>query len=839
MDLDLIYLEANLRVDKLSENKIYEFGEFRLDGSRKMLYRGDREVALAPKAVETLLALVKRRGEILSKDELIRAIWTDVVVDESNLALYLHVLRKTLGSQNGDRPFIQTFRRRGYRFNADSVKETNSSSHGKKLHEFRSLIGRERQIDQISELLGDDNVRLLTLNGVGGVGKTTLARAAAANAEQNFDDGVVFVELSSIVDPEFVVSAIATAVGVKEPGGQVFETLKEFLSKREVLLILDNFEQVIAAGHYVSGLLAAAEKLKVLITSRFPLHFSIETEYVVPSLTLPPETDFADCTDDRLAELSSFEAIRLFATQAARTAPGFKLSCENIGSVAEICLRLDGLPLAIQLAAARIKLLSPGAILKRLESQLKLLVGGARDLHERQQTMRQTVEWSYDLLDSDEQILFRRLSVFVGGFTIEAAEYVCGTSDASNSDGQSLPPENILEVITSLVDKNLIVLMDHDGEARFRMLKVIREYAVETLIANNESDPMRRCHLKYFLAFSEQTEPHLAAAQSSEWLDRLKSEHDNIRAALDWAAANDPLSGQRLCGAIWRFWWLHGHIREGCDELTLFLSLPGDDNDAKAKMLSGASQLNRLCGETEIAREFAEQLLTLAREIGDQKSAAMALNQLGFCALDQAEYEYAERYFQDGILLAEELNDKQMLGLLFNAVGEVWRLRKMYDKAASFYQRSLEYNREIRDLVRQTTNLINLGTTALLQGDRESASAFYRDGLKISSKMVNIHGTLYCLQGIAGSEFAVRHPETAALILGASETLRRENNLVIEPADVLPFEQSANFARSRISEQLFDEFFAKGQKMKLEDAIALALSEPNAAESNSIKGPKI
>lgn len=803
---------------RLVEKGIYEFEGFRLDARHLMLYKHGEEVLLPPKAVETLIALVERHGAIVAKDELMSLIWSDAVVEESNLALYLHLLRKTLGERADKTPFIETLRRRGYRFTAD-VKLIDAAAAD---DTGFAIIGREREIAGVAELLLSSDIRLVILTGVGGVGKTTLARAVARRMSDRFADGVFFIELAGITSPEMIASAIAAPLDVKTNGSKpLIDALKEHLAAREVLLILDNFEQLIAGAGQITDLLAASAAAKILVTSRIQLRLSTGHEFVVPALAVPsPRSSHASEVREQIEEISAYPAVRLLTERVRGVKPNFELTAENAPDIAEICARLEGLPLAIELAAARIKTMSPATILEKLEHQLKLLTGGPRDLPLRQQTMSETIAWSYDLLDASEKRLFARLAVFIGGFDLKAAEAVCAPADPDDAGFE------VFDGIESLVDHNLLVLREQGkGDPRFQMLEVVREYAMEILTTSGERDAVERSHAEYYCSLGDRAEPHLEAAQSAEWLNRLEADHNNLRAALGWAKEKDASLGQRLAGAIWRFWWLHGYIREGCDELALFLSLPTENNDFRAKMLSGASQLNRLCGETETACGYAEQLLALARETGDKKSAAMALNQLGFSALDRAEYERAELYFCEGILIVEQLGDRQMLGLLTNALGEVWRLRAVYDRAAHFYQRSLKYNREIGDLVRQTTNLINLGTTALLQGNIEAAGSYYREGLKISSKMVNIHGTLYCLEGIAGSYFAVRRPETAAVIFGAAEALRRGNNLVIEPADILPYEQGLNFARSRLTGQLFDELFAKGQKINIEEAVSLALSD--------------
>lgn len=823
---------------KSPEHRIYEFEDFRLDEAHTMLYRSDQEVVLPPKAVETLLALVRRSGHILTKEELMDAVWVDSVVEESNLSQYLHLLRKTLGLNRDGKPFIETLRRRGYRFvgevafngSIESRRPIETSGDLVVSATSGNLIGRTKELAAIVRML-NDGTRLLTLTGVGGVGKTTLARAVA-NAIRDRGDRVFFVELASVFDPERVVSVIASTVGVREATNQsIIETLKDELKGRETVLILDNFEQVASAASYVADLVRTLPKLRILVTSRVLLNVKTEAEFVVPPLHFPADglsgfdpSAVDDKPDDTglLKHLSSLSAIQLFVVRARHARPQFELNQENAAEVAEICSRLEGLPLAIELAAARTKIMSPASMLKRLQNQLKLLTGGPRDMPARQQTMRAAVEWSYDLLNEDEKELFRRLSVFAGGFTLDAAEFVSGANDSDYK---------VLDGLTSLTAHNLLVAgYQGDSETRFRMLEVIREFASELLVEFDEVDVVRRRHAEYFTAFGEQAEPQIQAAQSAEWLNRLEVEHDNLRTALKRSQGSDTALGQRLAGAIWRFWWLHGHIREGCEQLESFLSAKSEvDREITAKMLAGAAFLNRLRGRSDLSRTFTERALTLARKADDKKYAAHSLYQLAILSLDDDDLDEVDRCLQEGLSLAKELDDKQVLGLLHNGFGELARVRKDYAAAAVFYEKSLSFNREAGDRVRETTNLINLGATSLLLGDNDAAGSFYLEGLKISSAMADMNGTHYCLEGVAGAYWARQDAKIAAILFGAAAASRKATNLFIETADLALYQSCVSSVKESLA-LAFDDLFAKGESMKLEDAVDLALSKDYAAD---------
>jgi len=794
--------------------KVYQFEQFRLDTAHLMLYRNGEPVSLPPKAIETLQALVERNGQIVHKEELMRIIWNDSIVEESNLALYLHLLRKTLGERADKKPFIETLRRRGYRFSAP-VKWSDGTI-TTRLEEF---IGREEELVEITRLLVSEGVRLLTLTGVGGVGKTTLAQAMQAQLVLHFPDGVFFIELAAVSQPELIASAIAASLGVKISGDRpALETLKEHLNGRHLLLILDNFEQLIPGAAQISELLSAASGLKIVVTSRAHLRLSVDHEFVVPPLAVPSIE-----TSESLEQLSDYPAVRLFVARARNVKPGFGLTVENASTVAEICRRLDGLPLAIELAAARIRLMSPATILERLEHQLTLLTGGPRDMPVRQQTMRATLQWSYNLLEENERRLFACLAVFVAGFTLEAAEAVCGPISETSVEHFS-----VLDGITSLIEHNLLTAKEQrEEDSRFQMLEVVREFALEALKDSGKKDDIDRLHAEYYCALGETAEPQLQAAQSADWLNKLESDHDNLRAALQWAAEKDPTVGLRLAGAIWRFWWLHGHIGEGCDRLGLFLSLSPADDKVRLKMLSGAAQLNRLKGNRELARSYSEEELLLARSTGDKKSAALSLQRLGFLRLDDGELAEAGALLEEGLQFALEVGDKQVLGMLYNGLGELSRLQEDFDRAADFYLKALAFNREAGDRVRQTTNLINLGATAFSQDDLKTAASYYREGLTIASNMDDMNGTLYCLEGIAGSCWAIESPQAAATLLGAADAQRTVNNLFIEPADRLLYDRSVTRVREALTEEVFSRLFSEGRRMKLDEAVALALSEPN------------
>ncbi|MCA1628356.1 MAG: tetratricopeptide repeat protein, partial [Acidobacteria bacterium] len=596
-------------------------------------------------------------------------------------------------------------------------------------------------------------VRLLTMTGVGGTGKTRLAQAVARRMLRDFSDGVFFVELAAINDPQLVASTIAQPLGVREAGGKpLVDVLKDYLRGKRMLLVVDNFEQVLAAAPLVAELLAASPHTKILITSRALLHLSVEREFIVPPLAAPSQDLFG--TDppataggsDLSGDWQKYEAVRLFVERARSVKPSFALTDENARSVAQICARLDGLPLAIELAAARVKILSPPAILSKLENRLKLLTGGARDLPARQQTMRGAVEWSYDLLTDDEKRLFRRLAVFAGGFTLEAAEEMSVPPAVAGGFSSAIDPPATaggtdlltLDLITSLIDKSLLVSKEQaNGEYRFRMLEVVREYALESLAAMGEVEAMRRRHAAYFLALGEAAEPHLQAAQSAEWLNRLEEEHDNLRAALQWSLENDTKTAARLAAAIWTLWNLHTHLTEGRRWLKAALESGSLDAPAavRFKLLDGLGRLARHQGDYATARKAHEEGLAVGRAAGDKRQIALSSRGLGAVAYRQSDFTAAREFFQEGLVISRELNDKSEIAYALNFLGDLAWAEGDDARARLLLEESLAIFRQLGNKETVSANLNSLGAVAHREGDYKAARSHFAEALATAREL--------------------------------------------------------------------------------------------------------
>ncbi len=801
-------------------------GDLEIDVKLHQVVRNTQRVRLTRIEWGLLEELVLHADTVLPSRVLLERVWGPAYFDAiDTLRVHIGNLRRKLEDDPSAPKLIVTEPGIGYRLVTSTDLRTPSQILRLRHHvptPLTSFIGREREVIAVCDALLRDDVRLLTLVGPGGVGKTRLAIQVARELRDDFPDGVWFISFAQVRDSCMVLAAVRQVLGVEEEAGQpLVTTIASALSGKQ-LLVLDNFEHIVAAAPAITELLTAAPQLKILVTSRVVLHVYGEHEFVVSPLQLPSD----HLSFETLAESP---AVMLFETRARAVTPDFRLNPENAATVAAICAQLDGLPLAIELAAGRSKIFTPQVLLERLGQRLAVLIAGGHDLPPRQRSLRDTLDWSYHLLDMDEQRLFARLALFVGGCTREAAVAVCNGSGDLMLD--------IEGGIESLVGKSL--LQQHirpPDELRFTMLETIREYALERLADFGDVQLIRRNHAEYYVTFAEQAAPKLNGGEQREWLHRLGVEYDNICAALRWSTQqNEAELAVRLCLALADFWNIRSYIHEGLVWCESVLAIDTLQREQRATILNRTAGLAFKQVDLVRAQRFLEESLAIWRELGDSNESAKILSNLGSVCRAHRDLDAARRLYQESLTTWSELGYPEQIACVLNNLGLISEEQGDLDAARRLYQESLAIWRELGPSARPdeiARILNNLGTVIQIQGDYNTALELYEESLRLFWELEDTGNIAMLLESFA--DLLLEQPFCAVVLCAAGSVLRTSVGASREHIEQARIDRVIASARANLGESLFVTAWTTGTTMTMEQAVMYAL-QPEARLADSRK----